>query len=142
MTAPVAIEHPATGNVAQVTRFGQLVVAPLDYSAPVEDTIDVIDTAFNFIAPEDRKSIVITDILLNATRSAPVNGALVQVYQAVSATAITVLQQILKSDMPRQVNRDLVGLNLIVPEGRWVNVQSDGVDIEVTLMFYRVPTKV
>ena len=142
MTLPVNLEDPDTGASALITRFNQLVVAPIDYSTPVEDTIDIVDTAFNFISPVADKSIVITDILLNATRTSPVNGSVVQVYEADSATSILVLQQILKSDLTRQQTRDAIGLNLIVPEGRWVNVQSDELGIEVTLMFYRVPIRV
>lgn len=141
MSLPCNIRDPDTEIGAQVSRFGQLIVAPIDYSVPVEDTIDLIDTAFNFISPVADKSIVITDILLNTTRNSPVNGSVVQVYEADSATSISVLQQILKSDLTRQQTRDVIGLNLIVPEGRWVNVQSDELGIEVTLMFYRVPTR-
>lgn len=141
MSLPIVIEDPKTGTPTRVTKFGQLVVAPLDYSAPAFDTIDIADTAFNFIGPEPNKSIVITDILLNADRSVSVNGATVDVYEASSATSVTIDQAILTTDLPKQISRDLVGLNLIVPEGKWVNVKSDDLNILVTIMFYRVPVK-
>ena len=45
MSTPVNIKDSTTGTVAKVTRFGQLVVAPLQYSTPVADEVDVINTA-------------------------------------------------------------------------------------------------
>lgn len=139
---PTVIEDPNSGNVAQVTKFGQLVVSVLDYSIPSQDAINVVNQAFNFIAPVAGKSIVITDILLQTDRNSGVNGTVIDVYEATGAAELTILEEILQSDLTRQATRDLTSLNLIVPEGRWVNVKADDTNVLVTIMFYRVPTKV
>lgn len=141
MPLGINLTDPKTNHAATVTKFGQLVVAPLDYSTPVFDEIDIVDTAFNFIAPASGQSIVITDILLNGTRSLPVNGAIIDVYETSSAVSTTVDVEILRTDLSKQQIRDVTGQNLLVPEGKWVNVKSDGATAFVTIMFYRVPVK-
>lgn len=139
MSAPVTIKDSDSGQAAKVTRFGQLVVAPIQYSTPKADELNVINTAFNFIAPEQGKSIVVTDIILSADRLVGVNGADVVIYEASSATELTEDIVILDVDMVKQTSLALNGLNLIIPEGKWVNAKTDDVNVLVTIMFYRVP---
>jgi len=141
MATPVVLKDNDSGITAKVTRFGQLVVAPLQYSTPVADEVDVANTAFNFIGPEQDQSIVITDIVLSADRLVGVNGADIVVYEADSPTTLTEDQIVLDVDMIKQTTLTLNGLNLIVPEGKFVNAKSDDTNIKITIMFYRVPAE-
>jgi len=141
MATPSVITDNDSGIKARVTKFGQLVVAPLQYSTPLADEIDVANTAFNFIIPKQDQSIVITDIILSADRNVGVNGADVVVYEADSTTTLTEDQIILDVDMVKQTQLTVNGLNLIVPEGKFVNVKSDDTNIKITIMFYRVPAE-
>ncbi len=141
MATPVVIRDSDSDITAKVTKFGQLVVAPLQYSTPVADEIDVINTAFNFIGPEQDQSIVITDIVLSADRIVGVNGADVVIYEGDSPITLTEDQIILDVDMIKQTTLAVNGLNLIVPEGKFVNAKSDDVNIKITIMFYRVPAE-
>lgn len=141
MAAPIVIKSNDSGVTAKVTKFGQLVVAPLQYSTPVADEVDVINTAFNFIGPEQDQSIVITDIILSADRNVGVNGADIVVYEAADNITLTEDQIILDVDMIKQTTLALNGLNLLVPEGKFVNVKSDDANIKITIMFYRVPAE-
>jgi len=43
--------------------------------------------------------------------------------------------------MVKQTQLAVNGLNLIVPEGKFVNVKSDDTNIKITIMFYRVPAE-
>ncbi len=140
MVAPVKIIGDA-GRPVRVTKFGQLVVSPIDYSAPVFDEVDSAGSPFNFIVPKTGQDIVITDILISTDRSTPNAGTRVEVYSALSATTLTAEQNILIDDMARQDRITATGLNLFVPGGRWVNVQADNATGRalVTIMFYRVP---
>jgi len=139
MSIPSVIKDNNSGVTAKVTEFGQLVVAPLQYSTPIVDELDVINTAFNFIEPQQDRSIVITDIIISADRVVGVNGADVEIYEAISADTTTVDITILEVDMVKQTQLGLTGLNLIVPEGKFVNAKTDDNNILVTIMFYRVP---
>ena len=142
MSAPVAIIDSRDGQAARVTRFGQLVVAPLAYSTPVAQNLNVIDTAFNFLAPESGKSIVVTDIIVSADKSVSVTDpAEIEIYEADAIDSLTVLQGIISPRLLRGDDLPLIGLNLLVPEGRWINATTNDNNILITIMFYRVPVE-
>ena len=139
MTAPLVIKDSKTGQSARVTRFGQMVVAPLAYSEPVTIEMDVVDTAFNFLTPESGKNIVITDILVSANKDVSnVDPAEIEIYEADEFDSLILAPSIISPRLVRAGNLPLTGLNLLVPEGKWVNAKTNDNNILVTLMFYRV----
>lgn len=136
------IQDSNSGLIAKVTKFGQLVVAPLQYSTPVSVDLNVIDTAFNFIQPEQDHSIVITDILVSADNSVSnVVPAEVEVYEAATADTTTIDTSITRPRVVRAGNFPITGLNLLVPEGKFVNAKTNDNNVLVTIMFYRVPAE-
>jgi hypothetical protein len=141
MSAPTVIQDAASGNRATVTRFGQLVVAPVDYSTPVAQTLDVINTAYNFVEPSQDQNIVITDIILTANKNVGATDATVTLYEASDIDTVTSDKDILNLEMIKQSNLVLTGLNMIVTEGKFVNAKTDDDDIFVTIMYYRVPVE-
>jgi hypothetical protein len=141
MSVKVVIEGADDGRTVNVTEFGQLVVAPIDYSVPVFQEIDATGTAFSFIPPKPSQAIVITDIILSTDRTSPTAGSRVEVYEADSADSITATECILVEDLARQARATLVGLNLFVPEGRWVNIKTDGQPVLATIGYYYVPKR-
>ena len=142
MGVPSTIQDSNSGLTAKVTRFGQLVVAPLQYSTPVTDELDVVDTAFNFIRPEQDHSIVITDIFVDADKSVSnTTPADVEIYEATTADTTTIDTGILSPRLLRGANRTATGLNLIIPEGKFVNAKTNDDVMTVTIMFYRVPAE-
>tara|TARA_R110002096_G_C14050082_1_gene673217 strand:- start:32 stop:493 length:462 start_codon:yes stop_codon:yes gene_type:complete len=138
---PTVIADPYSGIRARVSDFGQLAVAPLAYSKPSFKKLTVINTAYSFVAPEEGHQIVITDIILTANKNVGVNDATVDIYEAESPTTTVITQAIIELEMIKQSNLSLTGLNLIIPEGLWVNAKTDDNDIFVTLMYYRVPVE-
>lgn len=141
MTVAFNIADPKSGIKARVSEFGQLAVAPLAYSEPSFKKLDTINTAFTFIAPEAGHQIVLTDIILTANKNVGATDATVDIYEADSEISTTIVKSILQLEMIKQSNLVLTGLNLIVPEGLWVNAKTDDNDIFVTLMYYRVPVE-
>lgn len=140
MSAALAIKDGASKNLAKVTRFGQLITAPLDYSTPVAKALTSIDTAYNFIEPMQGKSIVITDIVITANRQIGANDATVILYEAGEINELTATKEILNLEMIKQSQLVLTGINLLVPEGLFVNAQTNDDVVFITLMYYRVPT--
>lgn len=127
---------------AKVTKFGQLVTTPLDYSIAVERDLDVPGVAFNFVEPEAGKSIVITSILVSADKGVSnTEPADVSIYQSDEIDSLIVLDKIIRPQLVRSTNLPLSGLNTIIPPGRWVNGVTDDATITVTLFFYRVPAE-
>lgn len=139
MSAPVTLVNKENRTAATVTRYGQLVVAPVEYSTPVEVNLDLINTAYNFIEPVAGKDIVITDVVAsannNVSNSAPAD---VRIYQADAADTTTIESGIISPQLLRGDSLALTGLNLLVPAGKWVNAKTTDDDILVTIMFYRV----
>ena len=142
MPVPSTIQDSNSGLTAKVTKFGQLVVAPLQYSTPVADNLNVIDTAFNFVQPEQDHSIVITDIIVSADNAVSnVTPAEVEIYEATAADTTTIDIGIVSPRVVRSGNLALTGLNLIIPEGKFVNAKTNDNNVLVTIMFYRVPAE-
>ena len=142
MSVPSVIKDPKTGNTARVTEFGQLVVAPVDYSTPVSIEMAVINTAYNFIDPVYKQDIVITDIILTANKNVSVNDATIIIYEATSEISTISTKDILNLQLIKQTSLPLVGLNMIVTGGKFVNAKTDDAEVFVTIMYYRVPVDV
>jgi hypothetical protein len=141
MTIKIQLEDcHGTGNTARVTKYGQLIVAPIDFSTAVATKLEVANTAYNFVVPKQDKIIVITDILLYANRNVGANDATVDIYTSdVGPTETTIKESIIQTEMLKQTSRDLTGLNLEVSQGRWVNAKTDDDDVFVTIGYYYVP---
>ena len=139
MAIPSHIVDPHNGLAARVTEFGQLVVAPIAYSTASSATLAIIDTAYNFIEPKGGHQIVITDVILTSDRLVGANGASVQLYTATSPISTDPSPVMLDIEMLKNTSRDLIGLNLLVTKGRWVNAKTNDNNIQITIGYYRVP---
>ena len=123
---------------ACVTSRGQLVVAPLDFSLAYTQVALLNNTAFSFVPPLPGKRFIVTDILLYANKGVGANDANVTIYEAGSETSTTVDRTILSVEMLKQTSRDMIGLNLIISEGKWLNIKTDDNTIFSTVMGYYV----
>ena len=142
MPAPTIVRDPYSDSTARVTKYGQLVVAPLSYSVPVAIELDTINTAFNFIEPQANHSIVITDIIVSANKNvSATDPANIEIYEADGADELTAAPSIVRPQLSRSSNVSYIGLNLLVPEGKWVNAKTDDSSVLVTIMYYRVPVE-
>lgn len=127
-----------TGTRACVTPRGQLVTAPLEYSTFYNTTANVDDTAFNLVTPQSNKRFVITTITLYANKNVGILDAVVDLYEASSPSSTTIDKQLLKQEMPQKTSLVLTGLNIIVTEGKWINVKTDDNDVFVNIAGYYV----
>lgn len=128
----------ANGEQAHVTPAGQLVVAPSNYSTSIFTKLDVADTAYNFIVPVSGKQIVITDIIATANKNVGVGDAALVIYEATAPDTLVVAETIFNTEMIKNSDKDLNGLNLITNSGVWINAKTDDDDIFLTLMYYYV----
>lgn len=126
------------GYKACVTPRGQLVTSPLSYSSPYNATAGVINTAYNLVTPKPDQRFVITDIIIYANKNVGVNDATVDLYEATAIDSTTITKSIIQIEMVQKTTLTLTGLNMIVTEGRWVNIKTDDDDIFCTLMGYYV----
>jgi hypothetical protein len=128
-----------SGARACVTPEGQLIVAPANFSTASTQTMDTDNTPVGFWPPIQGKKFVITDILLFANRNVGAADATVTIYESTDGNAsATQSKIILQTEMLKQTSRDLVGLNIEVTAGSWVNGVTDDDDIFATVMGYYI----
>ena len=124
--------------LAKVTSRGELVVGQLDFSSAYNATADVAGTGYNLVEPKAGCRFVITAILVYADKDVGVNDATVTIYEASAPDTATVDDTIATFEIPEKTARDWVGLNLIVSEGKWVNIKTDDDDVFATILGYYV----
>lgn len=130
------IDGGETSNQVKVTKQNQLVVGSLEFSTPVQQDLNIIDTAFNFFEPQTGNILIITDIVINATKSISVNGSIVEIYETNSAESTTSTTDTFKFDIARQQVITMTGLNLMGTEGQFLNAKCDSVTVLVTIAGY------
>lgn len=141
MVAPVKIIDPTSGNAATVTEFGQLVVAPVDYSTISQQTGAVNGQAYNLAEPSEGQQIVVTSIILTGGRDIGTAGATVDLYlaDAPDATVFSPEDAVLSLELVKNGQLVLTSLNLITETGKWINFKTDDNTVYVTILYYRVP---
>jgi hypothetical protein len=127
------------GYQAKVTKRGQLVTAPLDYSTAYFNAVNAVDTAFEVTGPNASRQFVITDILLDADKNVSANTAgTIVLYEADSGTSTTATKTILTIEMLKNTARVITGINLIVTAGKWLNIKTTDATIYATILGYYV----
>lgn len=128
----------ANGRAAEVTKQGQLVTAPLEYSDGKFNGMVVINTAYNFHEPRAGKRLVVTGFIISTSRNVGVNGANIILYEASAADTLTVDKTILQIDMPKSVILPVSGTNFLLTEGAFLNGKTDDAEVSVTIGGYEI----
>lgn len=124
---------------AKVTAQGQLVTSPIEYSQAYNATAGTANVAANFIGPKTGKRFVITGVLLSANQGVSnTTDATVVIYEADAPDTATVSKTILSTNMVRQDRINLGSVNLIVTEGKWVNLKTTDDDVFGTIFGYYI----
>ncbi len=117
---------------------GEALVRPYDYSTPIFQNLDVDDQVYNFFAPEASQQFIVTDIIAFANRNVTTQTQL-DIYEATAADSATIAKQILRLDLAKLTGLTLIGMNLKVSEGVFVNAKCDDDDVLLTIAGYYIP---
>jgi len=140
MGMDIRLRDSFTGAGAKVLANGQLVVGTLANSDTSVQTMGTANTPVSFFPPVNSQKFIITDILLYANKNVGVNDATVTIYESTDGPATATQSKILlQTEMVKQTSRDLIGLNLAVSSGSWLNGVTDDDDIFATIMGYYSP---
>lgn len=140
MTTPIIINDGfGKRTKACVTEIGQLVVAPFRFSDTKFVELAIADSAYSFFLPRAGERLVITDIIMSADKDVGPDGAIVDIYEATSINTLTIEKSILEISVPQKSVALMIGLNLLVAEGVFVNGKTDDDDVHTTIMGYYVP---
>lgn len=132
------VDADGTTQKAKVTRLGQLVVAPIEYSSFYNVKADTINTGFNLVGPKSSMCFVITSIFLYADKGVGANDATVIIYEADSPTTATVSKTLFQTEMLKQTYVSQPSLNIIITTGKWINVKTDDNSIYANISGYYV----
>ena len=127
------------GTRVEVTRSGELVVAPLAYSETHFDVLDTPNTAYSFFPPEKDKQFVITGFNMKADRdvSSTVDASVI-IYEASSVDTTTEDKILFQEAMVKGERTGYTNTNLLVNAGKWVNAKTTDDDIHMTIMGYYI----
>ena len=137
MAVPVMLMDGRSGKKARITNLGQLVTSPLSYDLTKNHTIDSTDTAFNFFGPKAGKNFVVTGLVMTANKNINTDVR-VEFYGALGPDDVVGVGESVPIEMLRSSSRDILGLNILVSEGIWINVKADDIEVNVTMFGYYV----
>ena len=126
------------GNRAKITRIGQQVVGPYAYDEVKFISLAVDDQGYTFYQPRPHFQFVITTIILTAAKTVTQDCA-VEIFESVLENDPTVSKSILNIEMLTSSSRDLLGLNLLVSQGVYINGKTDDNVVSATIMGYYIP---
>lgn len=127
-----------SNNKLKITERNQLVTAPISYSIMYPVSANVINTPFNILIPESGKNFVITDAILSTDKNIGAGGALVTVYESDGIDSVTEDKVIFQGEFLKNVLHSFIGLNMIVSEGKWVNIKTDDATVNLSIGGYYI----
>ena len=137
MTLPVKLVCDENGGSTPIiTVNGELVVAPFSTNISIHNKMDTVDIAYNFTEARAGKTMILQNILVYANRNVGVNDATICIYMADSPTSTTIVSEVLEFELPQKNSRDMIGLNLALPEGLFLNAKTNDNDVFLTMMGY------
>lgn len=140
MTAPCLIVDPESGVEARVTKYGQLVSAPISFSETAKVSLNAVSTPFNVLEPESLKNIVITGIYAGGQKSVSnTDPAQVAIFGAEAIDSAIIAVDLFSIPVSRGGFVPLNDLNLILNAGLWLNATTDDATVDLTILYYRVP---
>jgi hypothetical protein len=121
-----------------VSQQGELIVAPASYSTAKATSLIAADTAYNVVDQRANSRIVITSIILYANKDVGVNDATVEIYEATAPDTTTVSKSIFKTEMLKQTNLAVSGLNLVTNPGVFLNIKTNDASVFSVIGAYYV----
>lgn len=138
MPIDVQLVDPATGNAAQVHADGRLFTGGpfnlIEFKELAED-----DTAYNFYPPRQFQQFVVTRIFAYGDKEVAANAnATVEVYEATSASTITVSRIIMQFEIGQNEFHAFDTLALLVNTNRFINAKTSDDDVHMNILGYYI----
>ena len=140
MPAKVHIKDASgKGSSAGVTKRGELIVAPLDYSSPYNASLSIINTPYEIVPGKIGKKFVTTGFFISALKDVSNTiEASISVYEASPLDLATSLVDIVTVDLIRGQRFIATGTNIITQTGTTITATTDDATVNVALSGYYV----
>ncbi len=137
---PVELKDSKSDNRATITERGQVVVAPIDFSVPIEISLILDNVPVNIIEPQVNRQFIITEIIASADRNVGVNGSILEIYETDAIDSSTPTRDIVTLEIAKSAIVPITGLNWITNPAVWINAVMDDNNVTLTLSGYFVKT--
>lgn len=124
------------GRSVKISPQGELFVRQLKFGESQFQSLNAIDTAFNFFKPMASERFVVTGVIINTNKDVGVNGAIVDIYEANSTTSTTIDKQLFRINILKNDSISITNILLGVTEGKFVNGKTDDAIVNITLGGY------
>ena len=125
------------GHDARVTHAGELVVVRGNYDTTKTASMTSTATAYNLALPQNGFRFIITGIILNADKNvSATDGAIVEVYEASTATETTQLKNLFTLNIGKNTTVPITGILVQTTSGRYINAETDDATVNITLLGY------
>ncbi len=93
----------------------------------------------NILKPRPNNQIIITGLIVNTNRDVGVNGAIIEIYEASSASSSTIQKSILSFDLTK--NETVVTSPVLIQttEGVFINAKASDSEVNITVLSYFAP---
>lgn len=137
LTLPVTLQS-LDGYSARITNHGELIVAPASPNTVQHHSMTSINTAYSFAPPIAGSKMLLQNILMYGNKGIGTNDATVIIYTANSETSTAPIDVVLELELPKYANRDLIGLNLELPVGVYLNAKTNDATVFLTMLGYYI----
>lgn len=137
MAIPFVLVDPITGDAVRVHQDGRMFTGG-QFNLIEFNTLDVVDTAYNFYLPRTGKQFVVTRIFAYGDKEVAGNSnATVEVYEATSISTLTVSKIIMQFEIGQNEFQPYDTLALLVNTGRFINAKTSDEDVHMNILgFY------
>jgi hypothetical protein len=135
------IEDQSNGRTVKVVAGGALAVAPAHPSQAFNGELATDDVVVNIVPAKAANVFCITGILLTGDKGISTSiDATVSIYVGDSETtaAIDSIGDILVVPVARSSARDITGILVEAPEGKWINAVTSDDNVFVTILGYYI----
>jgi len=122
-------------NVAQISNQGELITRPGQFSTSKKQQI-TDSSAVNFFKPIAGKKFIVTGIIINTDRNVGVNGSVIEIYEASSATSTTIDASIISVDLVKNQTNALTPFLIETEEGKFINGKADDFNVNISVLGY------
>ena len=122
-------------TTAEVTKDGALRVINREFNLVKKQVLDST-AVFSFYPPLSGQQFVIAGIIMNAARSVT-NECLITVFEADTVDGAST-KDIVAIDLAKSVTTPLLGVNILVNSGKYINATTDDPTCNVTVVGYYV----
>ncbi len=135
MAFPVTIRDPASGVGQAVTGNGESVGSAISPNDSQYWEMSSIGTPYVFAPPVAGKRMRLMNVLMYGNKGIGTNDATVDIYTSIDPTA-TSGTTVIQFELPKYASRDLIGLNLELPEGVYLLATTNDATVFLTMMGY------